>query len=246
MGWRAGFTVGFLVLALASVTSCGGDEPGAGGQQARPGGGIGDARIATNDSPAELQRAPGGDGGAAEGAPSLDQLDSSGSAPGAVGSPGTSCSGGGLIPRSSNVGQIARATICLLNVERQSRGLRALRENRQLALAALDHARSMVRKVYFAHDSPDGGSFSDRIKAKGYMSGRTGWTVGENLAWGGGSSGSPGSIVAAWMKSPPHRANILNRRFRDIGLALVIGAPVRGSSSATAATYGSEFGVRAG
>ena len=101
----------------------------------------------------------------------------------------------------------------------------------------------MVRKSFFAHDSLNGASFIDRIKARGYLNGRKSWTVGENLAWGGGSGPSARVIVALWMKSPPHRANILNRRFRDVGLGIALGAPSRGGPPG-AATYGSEFGAR--
>ncbi len=77
------------------------------------------------------------------------------------------------------------------------------------------------------------------------MNGRRGWTVGENLAWAGGYYARPREVVSMWMHSPPHRANILNRHFRDVGIAVALGAPVRRATPGGAATYGSEFGVRA-
>jgi uncharacterized protein YkwD len=234
----------FSVLAVAFVTACG-DESRTGVQHAQAGGGIGQAQIATNGSADQVgaeSTAPEDD--VVQGEPSLDELDESGPAPGAVGAPGGSCSGGDLVPRGSNLGQIARATICFMNLERRSRGLGALRANRQLARAGLDHARDMVKRSYFSHETLGGGGFVGRIKARGYTSGRRGWTVGENLAWGGGATASPRQIVQLWMNSPPHRANILNRRFRDVGLGISVGAPVK--DVASAATYGTEFGVRSG
>jgi uncharacterized protein YkwD len=46
------------------------------------------------------------------------------------------------------------------------------------------------------------------------------------------------------MHSPGHRANILNRRFRDIGIGIVLGAPVIVPVSSGAATYTTDFGVK--
>ena len=43
------------------------------------------------------------------------------------------------------------------------------------------------------------------------------------------------------MASPAHRRNILNRRFRQIGIGIVEGAPVAGS---TGTTFVTDFGVR--
>lgn len=135
------------------------------------------------------------------------------------------------------------ATLCLLNQERRKRGLRGLRYNRRLAIAAGRHARDMVRRGYFSHNSLDGRDFVDRILRTRYIRGRRGgWSLGENLAWGSGDRATPRSIVRAWMRSPGHRRNILNRRFREIGVALVLSAPER--NQGRAATYVTEFGAR--
>lgn len=64
--------------------------------------------------------------------------------------------------------------------------------------------------------------------------------MGETLAWGSGPRGAPRAIVAAWLRSPPHRAVLLSRRYREIGLAAVPGSP-RGRSNA-AATYAADLG----
>ena len=84
----------------------------------------------------------------------------------------------------------------------------------------------MERRHYFSHTSRDGSDFVQRIRRTGYFKRASTWFVGENLAWGAGPNrSSPRGIVAAWMNSPPHRQNILNSRFREIGIGVVVGAP---------------------
>ena len=139
--------------------------------------------------------------------------------------------------------QLVRATLCRLNRERTSRGMRRLRLSKRLSKAARRHAKDMVRHGYFAHNSLGGGDFVSRIRQTGYLrSVRGSWFVGENLAWGSGDRSSPDANVKAWMDSPPHRANVLNRRFREVGIGVVLGAPVQGASDA--ATYATDFGRR--
>ena len=133
----------------------------------------------------------------------------------------------------------ARATLCLINAERTAHGLRSLKLDSKLNRAARLHSQDMVAGRYFAHDSRSGARFSARIARTGWMSGRSRWSVGENLAWGSGSLAAPRSIVASWMKSVEHRANILSPRYRVIGIGIVAGAPV---SAANAATYTTDFG----
>ena len=73
---------------------------------------------------------------------------------------------------------------------------------------------------FFAHESRNGTSFSQRIK-QFYGLRSNPWTVGENLAMFGGSTPSAGAIVDAWMASPGHRANLLREVFRDAGIAIM-------------------------
>ena len=162
-------------------------------------------------------------------------------APAPVASAGV-CHSSGAKPGHASKAKMARATICLINSTRRRHGLRSLRLNRRLSRAATRHAGDMVRQDYFAHDSLTGASFVDRIRRSGYLSGPRAWVVGENLAWGSGDRSSAAAIVRAWMNSPPQRANILQRRFRSIGIGLAIGAP--GRSPAPAATYDTDFGAR--
>ena len=133
----------------------------------------------------------------------------------------------------------ARAgTLCLINAERSAHGLRALGLDSRLSTAARRHSRDMVANRYFAHDSQGGARFSARIARTGWMNGRGAWSVGENLGWGSGALATPASIVAAWMRSADHRANILSARFRVIGIGVAGGTPRGGAG----ATYTTDFG----
>jgi uncharacterized protein YkwD len=152
------------------------------------------------------------------------------------------CGSTSAMPGQVSRAALASSTVCLVNAERTQRGMRPLKVNRRLSRASAAHANDMVRRDYFSHDSLSGASFVDRIRRTGYLSGPRAWLVGENLAWGSGNRSSPAAIVDAWMHSPGHRANILQRRFREIGIGLSLGAPER--PEGPAATYATDFGAR--
>jgi uncharacterized protein YkwD len=145
-------------------------------------------------------------------------------------------------PRTAPTIRLARAAVCLINNRRVARGLPRLRINPRLSRAAKWHTHDMVRRSYFGHVSQRGRDVVDRLYGAHYLGGRFSWAVGENLAWGSGSLGTPRQIVAAWMKSPGHRRNMLDRRFREIGIGVIANGPVR--TDLPAATYTTTFGVR--
>ena len=153
------------------------------------------------------------------------------------------CAGASATAKEASKRQLARSTLCLLNVERRKRGLGRLRLSKRLSRAALRHTRDMVRADYFSHTSRSGASFVDRIRRAGYLRGARSWMVGENLAWGTGSRSSPSETVAAWMHSPGHRHNILTGRYVHIGIGIVQGAPASVGGMA-AATYTTDFGFK--
>ena len=156
-----------------------------------------------------------------------------------IGKRSSTCSDTRAIPAAGHLAEVERATLCLLNAERAKRDLRPLSQNGRLARAAERHTDDMVKRGYFAHDSRNGDSFSDRIRDTGYLSKVSSWTVGENIAWGSGELSTAEAIVRAWMNSPGHRANILRGRFREIGIGLTLGSPRGGAG----ATYATEFGA---
>lgn len=136
--------------------------------------------------------------------------------------------------------RLAKATLCLLNVQRRKHHLSKLRLSSDLSRAALRHARSMVRQRYFSHTEPGGAGVVQRILQSGYLSRYGSWRIGENLGWGWGGGATPRSIVTAWMRSAPHRHNILSRSFRDVGIAVVDGSPRNRRSGSI--TYVIDFG----
>jgi uncharacterized protein YkwD len=164
---------------------------------------------------------------------------SSGGAPAVV----TNCGNVDVIPGAVNSTGDQATVVCLLNNERAKAGLTVLRLDSQLTAASLAHSQDMVTNKFFAHDSPSGSSPVSRMRDAGYIPSSGAWQVGENIAWGSGSYGTLGSIMQAWMNSPPHRENILDAAFRDVGVGIVPGVPQSGLQLA-GATYTTDFGKR--
>ncbi len=152
------------------------------------------------------------------------------------------CPGADLRPTDQDLGRIRSATLCLVNRERARRGERPLAPNRQLGRAAQAHTDSMASGGYLGHDGPRGESPGSRIRATGYVSSSRGGEVGENIAWGTLGDATPRAIVAAWMDSPGHRANILDPRFRDTGVGVVATRPSRAVRGGAGAIYTQDFG----
>jgi uncharacterized protein YkwD len=101
------------------------------------------------------------------------------------------------------------------NINRQENGgLVALTENTELDRSAEIKMKDMFAKQYFEHVSPSGVSVSDLANTVGYEY----VTIGENLALGDFATDK--ELVDAWMASPGHRANILNKRYTEIGVAV--------------------------
>jgi uncharacterized protein YkwD len=129
--------------------------------------------------------------------------------------------------------QVREAVRCLVNAERAQEGLPALQASERLKSAAARHSADMVQRHFFQHVSPEGGTLTDRVKRTGYVGGADEWALGENIGWGTGSLGTPAAIVRGWMNSPPHRAVILSRRFREAGVGVARGVPVGAGEGAT-------------
>ena len=154
---------------------------------------------------------------------------------------GGDCADTTLDPAPGNLGRVRAAVLCLHNQERAAHGLPLLRESAKLRRAARSHSNDMVARDYFDHDTRGGPDMADRILRTGYARGQ-GWSLGENIAWGTGSLATAAEIERAWMESPGHRANILRREFREIGIGIAAGAPMPGGEDG--ATYTADFGVR--
>jgi uncharacterized protein YkwD len=151
------------------------------------------------------------------------------------------CPSADVAPTAANTVEIRASILCLTNAERSQRGLVSLHENVKLRSAAVAHSTDMVRAGYFAHTTPGGDTFADRILAAGYAKRNDGWSLGENLAWGTGDVGTPRGVHAAWMRSSGHKANILRAGYRELGIGVRPGV-VR--DAAVGATYTTDFGVK--
>ena len=88
--------------------------------------------------------------------------------------------------------------------------------------AARAHSRDMLQRDYFLHDSGPGGEpFSHRLQR--FLRRHAPTRVGEVLAWGVGDEAGARSAVQRWLESPPHRAVLLRRGFRRIGIGAARG-----------------------
>jgi len=154
------------------------------------------------------------------------------------------CADTSLMPTRANLELVREAVLCLHNRERARHGLPRLRENPKLRRAAERHTSNMVIARFFDHTSPSGTTMVDRIRGTGYTKHARAWALGENIAWGTGGLATAAEIHRSWMRSSGHRANILQRSFREIGIGIETGLPVRLSAAQSGATYTTDFGFR--
>jgi uncharacterized protein YkwD len=130
----------------------------------------------------------------------------------------TTVTGGTIAPSGSLVVQ----ELALVNADRRAAGLSALAESAVLDRIAAARAQDMVDSGYFGHYRPGHSTLAvlELLRANGAS---FSW-YGENIIW---ESGQPAGSIAThfntwWMNSPEHRANILNPRYRHIGIGLAV------------------------
>jgi uncharacterized protein YkwD len=156
----------------------------------------------------------------------------------------TACQNTELTPEPGNLPQIEGATLCLINQERARNDELPLQPNPQLTQVAQQHSEDMVAGDYFSHTTPSGETQLDRVLASSYIpNSQVGYTIGENIAWGTLYLATPSSIVAAWIASPEHLANILTSAYRDSGIGVYPAAPASLADGQPGAIYTQEFGV---
>lgn len=151
------------------------------------------------------------------------------------------CKDSGLIPTPGNISRVVPATLCLVNRHRHAHGLASVHTKPSLRTAAAQFSQEMVAENFFSHVSPSGSAPIDRLTAVGYIQPNHGFSIGENIAAASGSQATPDAIVALWMASPEHRANILSPAFRDTGIGIVAAIPAT-VGSGPGATYTQDFG----
>jgi uncharacterized protein YkwD len=154
------------------------------------------------------------------------------------------CPGADLRPTQGNIDLVREATLCLIDQERLGHGEAALQPNVHLQQSAQAHTESMAFGDYFEHDGPSGDTPLSRMIACGYIpNSQVGYEIGENIGWGTLELGTPRAIVAAWMDSPGHRANILDARFRDTAIGVSPHVPSSLSDGQPGGIYTQDFGV---
>jgi uncharacterized protein YkwD len=116
--------------------------------------------------------------------------------------------------------QLGGAIFAATNAIRAQHGLPRLRSSHSLSAAAAEHSRDMAVRGYFAHSSANGTEFWQRIRHHYGQHGYRHWMVGENLLWSSPNVDAT-RAMQMWMASPAHRDNILDRRWRKIGLSAV-------------------------
>ena len=111
--------------------------------------------------------------------------------------------------------QFADKVIELTNIERTKLGVPPLKRHDALNASARWLAGDMAANKYFDHVDRLGRSIVARLPDFNY---RNYVAIGENIAAG---QRTPRDVVEAWLKSPGHRANLLNADFREIGVSYV-------------------------
>lgn len=133
-----------------------------------------------------------------------------------------------LVPATAMAGMTRNESTLLreMNRVRAQHGLGQLRPDAHLERAARSHSHEMIVTNSFAH-----GAFGARMAQFDVH----GTLAGENLAWGTGYRATPRAIIAAWLASPEHRANLLRPSFSRVGIGNLVGAFL-GNQGATVVT----------
>jgi uncharacterized protein YkwD len=119
-----------------------------------------------------------------------------------------------LAAPAAHVSTSASSLLDRMNAVRAAHHLRPLAVDPRLDTAARSHSREMLRTGVFSH-----GSFQTRL---GHFDVHAS-VAGENLAWAVGASATPDGVVAMWLASPAHRANLLSPSYTRVGIGSLLG-----------------------
>jgi uncharacterized protein YkwD len=139
---------------------------------------------------------------------------------------------------------LERSVLVQINALRAQHHLARLRLNAKLTTAARAHSEQMATEGYFAHESADGSTFWKRVQSFYTSSSWRFWSVGENLLWSSPDVDARGALKL-WWDSPEHRKNLLDPRWREIGVSAVHAAQAPGVYDGRDVTIvTTDFGVR--
>lgn len=117
--------------------------------------------------------------------------------------------------------RVRERVVSAVNRRRETRGLTPLEADPRLHRAAQQHAEAMLREGFYSHVGADGSTVRERLAVAGYEARR----AAENIARG---LFTAEEVVERWMNSPSHRRNILDARFRHVGVGLAFGPTADG------------------
>jgi uncharacterized protein YkwD len=129
--------------------------------------------------------------------------------------------------------------LCLTNYTRARRGLQPVRLDAALDAAGQAKLAADLSCGEFSH-TPCGHPFDAVFAA--YLTGASSYRIGENIAWGTGSYGTPRQTMNGWLHSTGHRENILTAGYQDLGVGYLPGQTFQGYGGAT--LWSQEFGSR--
>jgi uncharacterized protein YkwD len=132
-----------------------------------------------------------------------------------------------------------QAMTCLTNYARSRSGLEPLRPSSILSDAGQAKLAADLSCAEFSH-TPCGTPFTDVFAA--YVAGATSYTLGENIAWGTGTYGTPREAMNGWLHSSGHRENILRAGYRELGIGYLADQTFQGYEGAS--LWSQEFGAR--
>jgi uncharacterized protein YkwD len=128
---------------------------------------------------------------------------------------------------------------CLTNYARTQSGLAPLRPSSVLNDAGQAKLAADLSCAEFSH-TPCGRPFTDVFAA--YVGGATSYALGENIAWGTGTYGTPREAMNGWLHSSGHRENILRAGYRELGIGYLADQRFQGYEGAS--LWSQEFGAR--
>jgi uncharacterized protein YkwD len=123
-------------------------------------------------------------------------------------------------PKRTSLTKLETAILERIDTIRVAHGLSPLTADNRLKEAASEHSVQMLSLGYFAHASADGAQFWQRFARYYRLSGFRYWSVGENMIWRSATLDAS-EAIKVWMASPRHRANILQPRWREVGVAAI-------------------------
>ena len=132
--------------------------------------------------------------------------------------PMTQCGGAQQTDTSLSTATQETVMLCMHNYARRRAGRTAYTARSLLQTSSDAKTADMIRCQSFSHTAC-GREALYHVKRVGYTNCPS-CSAGENIAWGSGSYGSVRAIMTRWVNSTGHRANILNSRFRDLGVGL--------------------------